>query len=106
MMIGQDVESLRAASSALFGAMYRVEIGAAIAEGAGVLSAKELAQELGDPPGYSNVSAECRVLRRAGLLVPAPRQKGERRLHLIQQDSPYWELCRDIAARPEHYRGA
>jgi DNA-binding MarR family transcriptional regulator len=90
--------ALREKSRALFGgAQYRLEIGAAIAESDGVVCIKDLADELGDPPGVGSVNAELKVLERAGLLTRAPQERGERRVYLLRQPSSYWEFCRDFS---------
>jgi DNA-binding MarR family transcriptional regulator len=101
-MTATKLRQLRQRSRWLFGAQYRVEVGAAIASGDGVVCIKDLAEELGDPPGMSSVNAELKVLERAGLLVRAPRQRGERRVYLLRQPSSYWGLCRELheATRP------
>jgi hypothetical protein len=78
------------------GAQYRLEVGAAIADGDGVVCIKDLAQELGDPPGMGSVNTELKVLERAGLLGRAPRERGERRVYLLRQPSAYWTLCQEL----------
>jgi hypothetical protein len=89
--------AIRERSRALFGgAQYRLEVGAAIADGDGVVCIKDLAQELGDPPGAGSVNTELKVLERAGLLVRAPRERGERRVYLMRQPSAYWKLCQEL----------
>lgn len=89
--------ALRERSRALFGgAQYRLEVGAAIADGDGVVCIKDLAQELGDPPGAGSVNTELKVLERAGLLVRVPRERGERRVYLMRQSSAYWKLCQEL----------
>ena len=93
---------LRSISRALFGgAQYRLEVGRAIADGDGLVCIKDLAEQLGDPPGSGSVNAELKILERAGLLVRVPRQKGERRIYLARQDSAYWSLCQELASRSE-----
>jgi hypothetical protein len=88
---------LRQQSRALFGgAQYRAEVGAAIARGDGVVCIKDLAGDLGDPPGTGSVNTELKVLERAGLLTRAPRERGERRVYLLRQPSPYWDLCQQM----------
>jgi hypothetical protein len=42
-----------------------MEVGAAIAAGDGVVCIKDLAAELGDPPGVGSVNTELKVLERA-----------------------------------------
>ena len=101
--------ALRERSRALFGgAQYRLEVGAAIADGDGVVCIKDLAQQLGDPPGVGSANTELKVLERAGLLARAPRERGERRVYLIRQPSAYWKLCQELReatrARPRATR--
>ena len=87
---------LRENSRTMFGgAQYRLEVGAAIADSDGVVSITDLAQVLGDPPGKGSVNTELKVLERAGLLVRAPQQPGDRRVFLIRQKSAYWDFCRE-----------
>jgi ABC-type ATPase involved in cell division len=92
----------RALSRALFGgAQYRIEVGRAIADGDGLVCIKDLAAELGDPPGSGSVNTELKVLERAGLLVRTSRSRGERRIYLARQDSTYWAFCQELASRNE-----
>ena len=91
------LQHLRNRSRALFGgAQYRLEIGAAIADGDGLVCIKDLAEELGDPPGTGSVNTELKVLERAGLLTRTPRIGGERRVYLVREPSTYWTLCREM----------
>lgn len=93
-------QELRSLSRALFGgAQYRLEVGRAIAAGDGLVCIKDLAEQLGDPPGPGSVNTELKILERAGLLVRVPREKGERRVYLARQDSTYWSLCEELASR-------
>lgn len=93
----ETAERIRVLSGALFGgARYRVEVGAAIADGDGVVCIKDLAAELGDPPGTGSVNTELKVLERARLLVRAPRERAERRVFLLRQPSAYWTLCQEL----------
>lgn len=95
---------LRERSRALFGgAQYRLEVGAAIADGDGIVCITDLAELLGDPPGKGSVNTELKVLERSGLLHRVDRGRGERRVYLIRADSNYWKFCqeaRDAATRP------
>ncbi len=94
------MESARALSRALFGgAQYRLEVGAAIAAGDGLVCAKDLADELGDPPGKGSVHLELKTLERAGLLTRMPKEKAERRVYLARQESAYWAMCEEFTAR-------
>ena len=96
----RQLAAARERSRALFGgAQYRVEVGAAIARGDGVVCIKDLADELGDPPGNGSVNTELKVLERAGLLVRANPEKGERRVFLLRQESRYWGLCEELRER-------
>jgi hypothetical protein len=92
-----DIDAIRKRSKSLFGGQYRVEVGAAIAEGDGLVCIKDLAQQLGDPPGVGSVNAELKVLERAGLLVRAPREPSSRKIYLIRQPSAHWDLCLELA---------
>jgi DNA-binding MarR family transcriptional regulator len=93
----KTLEVMRHRSRALFGgAQYRIEIGAAIADGDGIACISDLSSDLGDPPGTASVNAELKILERAGLLVRAPKTKGERRVFLIRQPSSYWALCQEL----------
>ena len=97
----EQTSPLRVRSRALFGgAQYRLEVGAAIADGDGVVCIKDLAELLGDPPGTGSVNTELKILERAGLLVRAPRERGERRVYLLRQPSSFWRLCQEF--RDEH----
>jgi hypothetical protein len=91
-----DMTEVRERSKALFGAQYRVEVGAAIANGDGVVCLKDLAAELGDPPGVGSVNAELKVLERAGLLQRGPRDGSSRKVYLLRQASGYWDLCLEL----------
>lgn len=92
-----DLAKMRALSRTLFGgAQYRIEVGAAVADAGGMVCIVELVETLGRQPGQASVNAELKVLERAGLLVRAEKQQGERRVYLIPQPSPYWEMCRTM----------
>jgi hypothetical protein len=95
----KGVTSVRQLSRVLFGgAQYRMEVGAAIAAGDGVVCIKDLAAELGDPPGVGSVNTELKVLERAGLLVRTAPEEGERRVFLLRQESVYWQLCEELTS--------
>jgi hypothetical protein len=92
---------VRYRSRALFGgAQYRLEIGAAIARGDGVVCIKDLTDELAeaypDAPGRGSVNAELKVLERVELLVRGPRERSERRVYLLRQPSEYWAFCAEM----------
>jgi hypothetical protein len=88
-----DMSETRRLSHELFGgAQYRIEVGAAIAESDGTVCMADLVKQLGDPPGKSSVNAELKVLERAGLLT-RPAERHERRIELVREESPYWEMC-------------
>jgi hypothetical protein len=88
-----DLTPTRKLSQTLFGgAQYRIEVGAAIAESDGIVCMVDLVRLLGDPPGKSSVNAELKVLERANLLT-RPNIKQDRRIDLVRQDSPWWEMC-------------
>src|SRR6266566_2268322 len=87
---------LRERSRALFGgARYRLEVGAAIADGDGIVCIKDLADVLGDPPGTGSVNTELKVLERSGLLERVRRERGERRVYLLRRQSDYWKFCQE-----------
>jgi hypothetical protein len=87
-----DLTSTRELSQTLLGAQYRIEVGAAIAESDGIVCMVDLVKLLGDPPGKSSVNVELKVLERAKLLT-RPNIKKDRRIDLIRQDSPWWDMC-------------
>jgi hypothetical protein len=87
-----DLTATRELSHTLLGAQYRIEIGAAIAESDGIVCMVDLVNQLGDPPGKSSVNAELKVLERAKLLT-RPNINKDRRIDLIRQDSPWWDMC-------------
>jgi hypothetical protein len=94
-------QRVRDLSRILFGgAQYRLEIGAAIAEGDGVVCITDLAGDLAEPddpgPGTGSVNTEFKVLERAHLLVRGPRERSDRRVYLLRQESLYWEMCREL----------
>ena len=92
-----DLTRTRELSRTLFGgAQYRIEVGAAIAGTHGMVCIVDLVGTLGQPPSQASVNAELKVLERAGLLSRAEKRQGERRVYLIPQRSPYWELCRTL----------
>jgi hypothetical protein len=98
------IQRVRDLSRILFGgAQYRLEIGAAIANGDGMVCIKDLADELAaayiDAPGNASVNTELKVLERAGLLSRAPRERGERRVYLLRQEGGYWDTCRELRDR-------
>jgi hypothetical protein len=103
-----DLSETRELSHTLLGAQYRIEVGAAIAESDGIVCMVDLVNELGDPPGKSSVNAELKILERAKLLT-RPNIKKERRIDLIRQDSPWWDMClaiRSTTARKRRRRRA
>ena|SRR5207248_8398242 len=108
----QDVkrQRLRERSRALFGgAQYRLEVGASIGDGDGIVCIKDLAKVLGDPPGTGSVNTELKVLERSGLLERVDREPGERRVYLLRAVSGYWAFCqeaRDAAIGTPTKRGS
>ena len=93
-------DELRGLCRSLFGgAQYRLEVGDAVAVGDGLVCIKDLAQQLGDPPDSGSVNAELKMREKGGLLVRVPRENGEPRVYIIRQDSAYWTLCQEMAAR-------
>jgi hypothetical protein len=102
-----DLTGTRELSRTLFsGAQYRIEVGAAIAESDGIVCMVDLVKLLGDPPGKSSVNTELKMLERAKLLA-RPNLRRDRRVHLLRQDSSYWQMCldlRDATAKKEERR--
>jgi hypothetical protein len=97
-----DLTRTRELSRNLFGgANYRIEIAAAIAESDGLVCMVDLVRQLGDPPGKSSVNAELKVLEKAGLLGRPDARRGGR-IYLLREDSPFWEMCRQLLATTAH----
>lgn len=87
---------MRELSRSLFGgAQYRLELGAAISQG-DLVTIKDLAERLGDPPGTSSVNTELKVLEAAGLLQRVARIGSDRRVFLQAKQSSYWSTCREL----------
>jgi DNA-binding transcriptional regulator GbsR (MarR family) len=90
------MDEVRSRSRALFGgAQYRLEVAAAISAG-DLVTIKDLAEQLGDPPGKGSVNTELKVLEAAGLLERLPRVGSDRRVFLRAKPSPYWDTCRAL----------
>jgi hypothetical protein len=100
----EDIAKCRERSKAIFGAQYRLEVGAAIAQGDGVVCIRDLALELGDPPGTGSVNAELKSLERAGLLRRAPQDKSSRKVYLLRQPSSYWSTCLELSEEARRAR--
>lgn len=91
-----ESDPVRELSRVLFGgAQYRLEVGAALRSDE-LTNIKELAEQLGDPPGTASVNTELKRLEEAGLLIRLPRVGSDRRVHLRARSSSYWELCREL----------
>jgi len=89
-------ESVRSLSRLLFGgAQYRLEVGAALTVG-DLVTIKDLAERLGDPPGKASVNTELKLLEKAGLLQRLPDVGSDRRVFLRPEPSSYWETCREL----------
>jgi hypothetical protein len=87
---------VRDLSKTLFGgAQYRLEVGAALTAGE-VISIKDLAVRLGDPPGTASVNTELKMLEKAGLLERLPQVGSDRRVFLQPRASSYWDTCREL----------
>jgi hypothetical protein len=71
-----------------------------VASSDGIVCIKDLAAQLGDPPGTSSVNAELKVLGRAGLLrrEEGSVRGGGRRVYLLRQESAYWGFCLEVMA--------
>jgi hypothetical protein len=71
------LQELRLLSRALFGgAQYRLEVGLAIAVGDGLVCIKDLAEQLGDPPGSGSVNTELKILERRASWSACPARRG------------------------------
>lgn len=89
----QDVRRL---SRALFGgAQYRLEVGAAIAAAAPVVSGPDIRDALGIVA--QSVNQEMLVLERAGLLVRVSSLAAERVVYYSVAESTYWAFCAEAA---------
>jgi hypothetical protein len=98
----------RELSQRLFKAQYRLEVGAAISRRAAAgegFSQKDIADELGDPPGKGGVSKEVATLRKSGLVKRAREDGSERTRPLVAVASPYWEMCQQLADQAAAYLG-
>jgi hypothetical protein len=94
-------DEVRALSRTLFGgAQYRLEVGAAISPG-DLVTIKDLAERLGDPPGTASVNTELKVLEAAGLLQRLPRVGSDRRIFLEAKPSSYWSTCRELVRQAQ-----
>lgn len=88
-------DAVRDLSRTLFGAQYRLEVGAALSAG-DFITIKDLAKQLGDPPGTVSVNTELKMLEKAGLLERLPRLGSDRRIFLQPRPSSYWDTCREL----------
>lgn len=77
------------------GAQYRLEVGAALSSDQ-LVNIKDLADELGDPPGTASVNTELKRLEEAGLLERLPKVGSDRRVYLRPRPTSYWQTCRDL----------
>ncbi len=87
----------RRLSHHLFGAQYRLEVGAAIYSG-DLVTIKDLAKILGDPPGVTSVNTELKILEATKLLQRLPKVGSDRKVYLRAATLPYWETCRALIA--------
>jgi hypothetical protein len=74
-----------------------LEVGAAIVSEE-LVNIKDLAEQLGDPPGTASVNTELKHLEEAGLLERLPRFGSDRRVFLRARPTSYWDTCRDLIA--------
>lgn len=89
------MELVRRRSKQLFGALYRLEVSAALHAG-DVITLTSLSAALGSPPSTSCVAKELQVLEQAGLLERQPSVEGMRSVYLLPIESPYWDACRSL----------
>jgi hypothetical protein len=89
------MEHIRTLSKRLFGALYRLEISAALASG-DVVTLTTFAASLSSPPSLSSVAKELQVLESVGLLERQPTIGGMRSVYLRAVESPYWDTCRHL----------
>lgn len=97
-MPDSNLQRLRDLSRALFGgAMYRAEIGAAIADADPPICAKDLVEALGGAVDKATVSNEVKILKAAGILSSVRSEPGDRRKFLAPDvESAYWRLCQQL----------
>lgn len=91
------MEHVRALSKSLFGAYYRLEIGAAI-ESSAVFTLSSLHDELPHAPSLSCVSKEIGVFENSGMLVRQPQVPGMRSVYFQAQETSFWATCRELCA--------
>lgn len=92
----------RALSKELFGAWYRLEIGAALRSGEPI-TGKDLSESLGEPPSRASVDAELKMLEACRLLERLPGVGADRRVFLRPVETSYWETCRQLAEFAHHH---
>jgi predicted transcriptional regulator len=89
-----SLRATRALSKSLFGgATYRIEIGAAIADGDGIVNTAGLADELNLV--RQSVNQELKILETIGLLERREQADGGRKVFLMRNVSTYWKWCRE-----------
>jgi hypothetical protein len=89
------MEHVRRLSKTLFGALYRLEVCAALEAGE-LVTLTGLAEMIGKPPSMSSVAKELQILEEAGLLVRQPPVEGLRTVYLDPLPSPLWDACRAL----------
>ncbi len=88
----------RALSKVLFGALYRLEVMAAIDAG-DLFTLTQIAQRLGTPPSLSSVQKELKILEAAALLGQQPRVGGMREVYYVAENSPIWDMARALVSK-------
>lgn len=88
------LQELRELSDALVGRMYRLEIGAAIADADGdVISIREISESTGI--FYQRVQEDIQRLVACGLLTHTDTRDGTK--YFKPRPTAYWRLCRAVA---------
>lgn len=88
--------AVRAQSSSLFGARYRLEVCSVLQSGETV-TAMEIQARLTNPPSRSCLAAEIDKLVSAGFLERLPRKPESRSVPIKVKESPLWEAAAKMA---------
>ncbi len=84
-------EEVRRVSKTLFGSRYRLEAANAVADGAAVIYARELANRLG--VGDNQAQLELKHFESAALLERLDRVAGQRQQYYRRRESQFWDLA-------------